>query len=545
MSYGLSFRSRFFRIGLTLGGALLLTVLALRLIAPTQVAFGAPQATDLQIKKIGPATAFAGDTLTYTILITNATGSTVSGVVITDTWNTQTFTGVYAYGGSVVVNSFVYITTPVKYAQFSLDPLAAGATGRITMTMSITTALEPRFQSPVVGPTILGNSAVITSSDLSVAGNTDRADTAIVGPLLVLSKVFTPTNPRVGRLLTYTFKLENKYRSDSIDATNVVITERLPINTIFYAAYPSGIASYSPANNIVQWNLTQTVPISTSAYVTLTVQVSPTAPYASIVNSKSNCGAWADGLPLPIFCSADVNTLVNDTFEKVGQTVSPPTQTGTVSSTYPNRIITYTVSVYNPFSTTASGMVVTDTFPTYLNVAAQTFVYSDLLTSNPPTLPVVIAQTATYVAWQLPDIDGWGLYTFTFRAMVPPQMYIDDNATQKLYSNKLSGRYASVTLTPNDGSHDESMKVWVVSQIQLIKTVTPSQQLFGQPVTYTLIVSNIGPTTISDIQLIDVLPTTNNSPASCRFQWDSFVSGQAPITASGKLVSWSGITLTG
>jgi uncharacterized repeat protein (TIGR01451 family)/uncharacterized repeat protein (TIGR02543 family) len=537
--------SRVFKTSITLISAFVLTVLALGVLTPAQIASGAAQATDLQIKKIGPVTAFAGDTLTYTILVTNATGSTLSGVVITDTWNTQTFTGVYAYGGSVVVNSFVYITTPVKYAQFSLDPLAAGAAGRITMTMSITTALQPRYQSPVVGPTILGNSVVITTSNSGVLANTDRADTAIVGPLLVLSKVYTPTNPRIGRLLTYTLKLDNKFRSDSIDATNVVITERLPLNTQFYAAYPPEIASYYPATNTVQWNLTQTVPVSGTAYVTLTVQISPTAPYGNILNSRSNCAARADALPIPIFCTADVYTLVGDAFEKAGQTVSPPSQSGTISRTFPNRVMTYTVSVYNPFSTTASGLVVTDVLPTHNNLPGQTFVYSDVLASSPPTLPTVMAQSAAYVAWQLPDIAGWGLYTFTFRVLVPPQMYIADNATQQLYQNRLSGRYASLTLTTNDGSHDDSMKVLVMPQIQIFKTVSPTQQLFGQPVTYTLVVSNSGPTTIRDIQLTDVLPTVNGTPQPCRFQWNSFISGTVPSAASGNLVSWSGITLTG
>ena len=82
------------------------------------------------------------------------------------------------------------------------------------------------------------------------------------------------------------------------------------------------------------------------------------------------------------------------------------------------------------------------------------------------------------------------MYTFTFRVMVPPQMRIDDNQVQRQYQNKLSGSYGSLVLATNDGGHDDSMKVLVVPQIQIIKTVAPTQQIFGQPVTYTLVVSN-------------------------------------------------------
>ncbi len=536
------FLRRFIKSLTALAGALVMVSLLLHIGAPLRSASGAAQVTGLQVKKIGPASAIAGSTITYTLLVTNATGLTLNGVVITDTWNSQEYSGTYASGGDVVVNSSTYLTQPVKYAQFNLAPLAPNAVGLITLTMWISPQLQPRLQPPVVGPTVLGNSVVITTSTPNVTGSTDRADTAIVGPLLQLTKSYTPTNPRIGRLLTYTFKLENKFRSDAIDATNVVITEHLPNYTIFYTASPASLATYYPLMNTVQWNLIQTIPVSSAVYLTLTVQISPTAPYVNISNPKAFCAVMADGLPLWMTCTSDVNTLNNDTFEKVGVTVSPPQQSGTISKTFPNRVMTYTVSVYNPFSTTTTGMIVTDTLPTYNNALTQTFIYSSLVSSSPPALPLVLSTGPLAVVWQLPAIGGWGVYSFTFRVTVPPQMRIDDNATQRLYQNKLSGNYAGVALTTNDGGHDDSMRVWVVPQILIFKTVTPTQQIFGQPVTYTLVVSNSGPTTIHDIQLTDILPT---AVGSCAFQWDSFVSGQSPILAAGNLVSWSGITLTG
>ena len=120
-------------------------------------------------------------------------------------------------------------------------------------------------------------------------------------------------------------------------------------------------------------------------------------------------------------------------------------------------------------------------------------------------------------------------------------MRIDDNNPEREYRNTLSGSHSGVVLATNDGGHDDAMKVKVVSQIQLIKTVTPSSQNWGKPVTYTLVVSNSGPTIVRDIQLTDLLPAS----VDCAFQWESLVSGQLPIFASGGRVSWGGITLTG
>ena len=531
---------RLVRVTAAVIGALALVVLLLSAFAPAQVALGEPQAVGLQVDKLGPDTVFAGETMTYTILVTNTTGQTLNGVVITDTWNSQDYSGAYSYGGGVIVDSFTFVTQPTKYAQFNLLPMGPGA-GFIQISMTILPSLQPRYdRNPII--IIVGNSVVITTSNPGVTAGTDRVDTKIVGPVLRLTKTYTPTNPRPGRLLTYTFILENQNRTDAIDATNVVITEKIPINTIFYAAHPPSIATYDPGTNIVQWNLTQTVPVSSFAYVMLTVRVTPTAQFGNINNPRTNCGVRADAIPQTILCHQDVSFTVDNVFEKVAETVSPPAQTGNISRTFPNRALTYTVSVYNPFTETVTGMIVTDTLPSADNppLPTRTFQYSGLLSSAPPGSPTVISQSTKIVAWQLPAIQGWGVYTFAFQAFVPPQMPIDNNQIEKEYTNQLAGSHAGIVLPSNLGN-DNSMKVKVVEQVRISKVVTPTQQLYSLPVTYTITLSNSGPTTIRNIQITDTLPT---SPF-CAFQWDGFVSGLAPTSAGGNTVVWNqGITLT-
>jgi uncharacterized repeat protein (TIGR01451 family) len=540
-----SVRARAWRPMTAVGGAiLLLGLLWLLLAVPQRVVVGDTEETEaatvLQVDKVGPDTAFADGTITYTLLVTNNAAFPLNGVVITDTWNWQTYSGVYTTGGEVLVLTSVYTTFPTTYTQFNLAPLPANSNGFIQFTMTITPGLQPRYTAQ---PVILGNSVVITTATPGVTANTDSVNTLIVGPVLQITKTVTPTaGLRPGHLLTYTFHVYNRYRSDAIAGTNLVISEKLPSNVLFEAAYPPEIATFYPATNTVLWKLTQPLPISTSAYVTFTARITPTAPYGNLTNPRLNCAVFAAAVPLGIPCTADVNVLVNDVFEKAGETISPPAQTGSISRTFPNRIMTYTVSVYNPFTQTVNGMIVTDTLPTYLNNPTQTFAYSGLLSAGPPGSPTIISQTSRIVAWQLPALQPGGVYTFAFRAYVPPQMRIDDNNTEREYRNLLAGSYAGLSLATNDGGHDEPMKTRVVQQIAVIKTVTPTAQMYGLPVTYTLIVSNSGPTTIRDIQLTDVLPTASGA---CGFQWDSLVSGQPPISAGGNLVSWSGITLTG
>ena len=80
-----------------------------------------------------------------------------------------------------------------------------------------------------------------------------------------------------------------------------------------------------------------------------------------------------------------------------------------------------------------------------------------------------------------------------FRAVVPPNMPIDVDQSQRLYINQVGGSRAGMLLASNNGN-DDSMKVYVVPQILTPKTVVPSTQVVGLPVTYTLTISNSGPT---------------------------------------------------
>ncbi len=535
--------SHFIRLVVAVAGAFGFVALILHAFTPAQVAFGETEAVTLLIDKLGPNVISVNEPISYTIQVTNTSGQTLNNVVITDTWNWQLYDGAYTTGGAISVTSFVIVTQPTKYAQWTLAPLATGASGFIQFTMVVTPQYQPRYN---FGPTVLGNSAVITTSTPSITAGNDNVDTLILGPVLRITKTFTPTRPRAGRLLTYTFLVENLNRFDAITATNVVITERWPSNALFYNAYPPGTFVYDQGTRFIQWTVPGEVPVSSTTRVTLTVRVTPTFPYnQQLQNPKANCGVYADAAPFTIPCTTDVNLAPDEAFEKVTQATIPPAQSGTVSKTFPNRILTYTVYVYNPFDTDVTGMLVTDTLPTVnlaFSLVTETFQYSGLLSASPPGLPTVYAQGARTVVWELPTIGAWEVYTFAFQAHVPTQMRIDDNQLSKRYQNQVGGSYAGIFIATNQGSQDNSMMVDVVPQARPFKVVTPTTQFFGLPVTYTLTISNGGPTTIRDIEITDVLPTS----VDCAFTYDGFVSGTPPLGAlpGDTMITWAPFTLT-
>ena len=119
-------------------GLTVLILLGLHSFAPVQGAPAQPQAFDLQVDKQGPETAFAGEFITYSILVTNATDVVLNGIILTDTWSKQDYTGTYETEGNVSVVSVTVVQQPVKYAQFNLMPMPARGAGilRITMFLS-------------------------------------------------------------------------------------------------------------------------------------------------------------------------------------------------------------------------------------------------------------------------------------------------------------------------------------------------------------------------------------------------------------------------
>ncbi|MBI5879394.1 MAG: DUF11 domain-containing protein [Chloroflexi bacterium] len=469
--------------------------------------------------------------------ITNNSGATLNGVSITDTWTLQDYDGAYQTFGSASVTAATLVTAPLRYMRFDLSPLAPGATGQIQMGMYITRALQPDYRYP---PTVLGNSAYITTSTPGRTANSDNANTIVAGPVLQLIPNIVPPQPvdgtRAGRVITFTYTLENKARSDAIDATNVVISQVMPAHTEFYSASPASLSVYSPTNNTAYWQL-PLLQVGAITTVTLTARIHPTAPAGFIGNPWLSCGALADALVNVVACSQDTSFVIDDVFEKRSFAETPPVQSFPVSSTFNSRVLTYTVFVYNPFTHTAS-LRVTDTLPTYNGDTSRAFQYLVPITGvNPPTF---VTYTANSAVWDTPPIAGWDVYSFTFHVWVPANMPIDPNQVRREYVNTLSGSYGSLALPRNDGYHDFGMRVFVEAQVLIDKIVTPTTQLNGLPVTYTLSLSNTGPTPVSNVRVTETLP--NNVP-NCNFQWGGIVSGTAPVVAGGDTAIWDGISI--
>jgi len=187
----------------------------------------APQA-DLGVVKSAPASLFQGDPIAYTITVTNAGPSNVSGATVADTFVagvvSPSWTCVGAGGG---------VCTAGPVAGNINDSATIPAGGTVTYTVSGT--VDATFAgnlgntatvSAPVGTTdpVPGNDS--SSVSTSVVGQTQNADVRVTKS--------APAGPlSIGTNVTYTIQVFN---DGPATAANVVLTDPLPTGTSFFSS---------------------------------------------------------------------------------------------------------------------------------------------------------------------------------------------------------------------------------------------------------------------------------------------------------------------
>ncbi|HJW93976.1 MAG TPA: hypothetical protein VJ901_10175, partial [Thermoanaerobaculia bacterium] len=281
-----------------------------------------PQA-DLSISKTGTASATPGQTVTYTIIVTNNGPSAAASTVVTD---------VTPAGLAFVSNSGACTT------QFpcSLGTLAAGVPQTITSTYTVA--------SNFAGASITNTASVSSSiNDPNTTDNTASATTTIVQQADLQITKSGPPSASPGNLIVYTVTVSNLGPST---AGSIVVTDATPAGLTFVSnggacsgTYPCGIGSLN-AGQSASITSTYSIPANYgSSSVTNTASVSSAASDANPSNDSSS-------VTTPVAASADLSIV------KSGP-----------SSFTPGANISYTINVTNNGPLSAANVFVTDATP--------------------------------------------------------------------------------------------------------------------------------------------------------------------------------------
>ncbi len=297
-----------------------------------------PPAADLSLtKSTDNPEPDLGDTINYTITLTNSGPDPATGIVVSEALPAQL--------------SFVAATPSqgtFSGTTWNLSNLAVGASATLLVETTLTT-----------GGSGITNTAEVTASDLfdpdSTPGNgvigEDDIDALTVNVLsdLRMTKTDSPDPVSVGNTLIWTLSVENNGPSD---ADNVIVSDSLPSGVIFNSATPSQGAC-NESGGTVTCNLGM-VSNGATETITIDVQVSSSFASTSLSNSASVTSDNVDPNPGDNSDTEDTEVEGSDlSITKVD--VADPVAVGTN--------LQWTLTVQNDGPSNASNVQVVDTLP--------------------------------------------------------------------------------------------------------------------------------------------------------------------------------------
>ena len=450
-----------------------------------------PQA-DLAITKTdGVTTAVPGSSVTYTITATNVGPSNVVAATVADTLPaslTATWTAVGAGGGTATASGSGNINDTVN--------LPVG--GSVTYTVSAT--ISPSATGS------LSNTATVSSAVTdSNPANNSATDTDTLTPQadLTITKTDGVTTAIPGGSVTYTITATNTGPSNVVGAT---VADALPASlTATWTAVGAGggTATASGTGNL---NDTVNLPVGGSVTYTVTAAIS-----ASATGTLSNTATVS--APAGVTDPTPANNSATDTDTLTPRANLSITKTDGVTTAIPGNSVTYTITATNAGPSNVIGATVADTLPASLTA----------------TWTAVGAGGGTATASGSGNINDTvnlpvgGSVTYTVSATIA------SSATGTLANTATVFAPAGVTdPTPADNSATDTDTLEAQCDLAVTNTDGVTTAVPGGSVTYTVTVSNAGPSNATGVSLTNFLPSAISGAT-----WTGTGTGGASGAASG------------
>jgi len=417
---------------------------------------------DLAIAKTAaPEPVLVGDTLTYTLTVTNpAAGSSLAtGVVVTDTLPAGVaFLSAASSQGSCSQASGVVTCT--------VGTMATNSTATVLITVTAPAAAQS-----------ITNVARVSSVhlDTNTANNRATATTTVTsGVDLSITKTDSPDPVLVNGTLTYTLTVTNP-ATGSGPATGGVVTDTLPAGVTFQSANSTQGACVE-ASGVVTCTVGAMAIGSTA---TITIVVTAPATPGSITNTARVAAAETDTDPSDNVATATTTVIVGVDL------VVAKAPTGVFRQDAP---ASYRIVVTNVGTgTTPTSFTVTDTL-----VAGLTYLPS----SATGWTIVATGQVVTATYDNAPPLAAGDSVGFTLNVQV----------TAVGGSSLTNTAYVSGGGDPDGGSGSVTLTVFGRPALQLVKSASTLTVLPGEDLKYTVTFENTGNEDAVQVVVIDDLP---------------------------------------
>ena len=409
---------------------------------------------DLNIAKYSDKDIVApGDSLTYTINVTNLGPHIAVNVNVTDVLPAQVsfVNSNLPYGSSGSTYWWNFASISVDESKFIIINVNvnSGFTGTISNTVQVVSDTRDL---------ILGNNYYTNQTNF-----VDMAD-------LSISKSASKNIIYPGEYFEYTLIVTN---NGPDAATNVRVTDSLPDQVTFNSAIPAKSGS---SGSIYWWDYSS-LGFGGSIQILINVTVN-NIPSGTIINNANVVSATydpvssnnADDEQVSIGSSADLNLV------KTANTTGP---------VYVGDSITYTINVTNNGPDTALNVNVTDDLPDEVS----------FVSSN----PLFSGNSGSIYWWNIGSIS------------VGESILITINVTVNFVPAGTINNIANVTShtydpTPDDTEDNEEITMGDSADLSLIKTANPKVVKPGGNLKYTIVVTNNGPDVAVNVNVTDVLP---------------------------------------
>jgi uncharacterized repeat protein (TIGR01451 family) len=409
---------------------------------------------DLAVTVTGsvPIISLGAPQVTYTMVITNLQSNNAPNVTLSDIFPTNVLT----LRGYTMPPGTVLGINQTNYT-FQLGTLTNGQSFTVTMT----------GVGQVQG--LATNIATVSDlyADPVLSNNVGSAVTQIssnyVPPIFTLGITETPTNIGGNQQVVYTFGVTNV---GTVNSTNVVVTNNLSTNLVYFASSISNIST----NLNLNYELFALGPLATNQSTNFTV----TAVGAAVGQAVSTVIAEDTLLEGPV---------TNQIVTQVVPPVFALSLTGSPSLIAVGQTLTNFLNITNIGIVPAYALTISNTLPTNLALQGVSVLgVSGNITTNTNSYECIV-----------PELDPGQVTTVVFTSVGLSVGNATNTVT--VFAN-FSTNYLPTLVTPIDAPN-----------MALTMTGSPTTLPIGQPVTYTLTVQDLGPVPAYGIVVTDTLPS--------------------------------------
>jgi len=438
--------------------------------------------TDVSVTKSGPASANAGSNISWTITVTNNGANAAANTSLTDTLPPGTSFVSLTQNSGPPFNCSGTSSITCTNASF-----AAGATATFTLVAST---------SPSATGTVSNTANVSTTTGDTNSGNdTSTANTTLASSADVAVTKSGPPTAVQNQDVSYAIGVKNNGPSD---AQSVSLNDTIPAQATFVSITQNTGPAFSCSGTTTVTCSIATLTAGAAATFTLTVHTNA-AVSGGMVNTANVSSTTSDPNSTNNSASAATNLLSADV---------AVTKNGSPATVAAGSNVTWTIVVTNNGPNDASTVTMTDALP-----ANTTFV--SLNQSGPAfncTTPAAGANGP--VTCTIATLTNGSSTTFTLVAKTDPL-----TPAGTLSNTATVASTSPFDPTPGNNTATSQTTVALVD-LSLTKTLSPGPYVAGQPVTFTLTVTNNGAVAATNVVVTDTLPagmfaTSTTPPGAC------------------------------